>query len=197
MSHDQDDRRRPAPTPAATRLPRGVLMSNGGTRTSLMRSAAPHHLHKPEVQGLRQVHRPGPASFGGGSPAAPVTPQLVSRDAGADPKAAPTAVDRGVDLRPASVTPTIPLLGRRHKAARRRYAGNEPDRCDPDRLIDERAAAEMLGISPDTLRNQRCRGDGPRFVRLSARCIRFEVAEILKYIAERRVKSTSYGGSDA
>ena len=37
-----------------------------------------------------------------------------------------------------------------------------------DRLLDTKAAAYWLRISPETLAKHRCRGTGPRFVRAGA-----------------------------
>ena len=39
----------------------------------------------------------------------------------------------------------------------------------PDRLITERATAEILGISPDTLRRLNRRGEGPSRRKISPR----------------------------
>jgi hypothetical protein len=58
-------------------------------------------------------------------------------------------------------------------------------------LIDTEAAAEMLGRSPATLATLRVRGGGPPFVRLSARCVRYRVADLVDYVEERVVESTS------
>ena len=54
------------------------------------------------------------------------------------------------------------------------------------KLISTGAAAEMLGVSPATLRGWRCSKTGPPFVRLSARNVMYDENDIERYIAERR-----------
>lgn len=58
-------------------------------------------------------------------------------------------------------------------------------------LITEKDAARMLSISERTLRNWRTRGGGPRFVRVSARCIRYRISDIEDWAAERTRRNTS------
>jgi predicted DNA-binding transcriptional regulator AlpA len=52
-------------------------------------------------------------------------------------------------------------------------------------LIDERAAAESLGLTPRTLQHWRWRGDGPPFVRISSRCVRYRKSDLEAWAAER------------
>ena len=40
-------------------------------------------------------------------------------------------------------------------------------------LVDEKVAADFLGVTPRTMQLMRQRGGGSRFVRLSSRCIRY------------------------
>lgn len=51
-----------------------------------------------------------------------------------------------------------------------------------DRLLDTRAAARRLGLSPGTLQNWRHRGQGPAYVRLgtAVRYIEGDLAEFIK-----------------
>ena len=58
-------------------------------------------------------------------------------------------------------------------------------------LITERDAAKLLSISERTLRNWRTRGGGPRFVRVSARCIRYRILDIETWATDRTRRSTS------
>jgi predicted DNA-binding transcriptional regulator AlpA len=51
----------------------------------------------------------------------------------------------------------------------------------PDRLITERTTAEILGISPDTLRRLGRRGEGPTRRRISPRRVGYKVSEVEAY----------------
>ena len=64
-------------------------------------------------------------------------------------------------------------------------------------LIDEKPAAEFLDVAPRTLQKWRQTGDGPEFVRLSARCIRYTRALLRAYAEARIRKSTSDPGKGA
>lgn len=61
-------------------------------------------------------------------------------------------------------------------------------------LLDERAAAAALGLTPRTLQSWRARGGGPRFVRVSSRCIRYRLSDLDEWAAERVRTSTSDPG---
>ena len=50
-----------------------------------------------------------------------------------------------------------------------------------DRIITERATAEILGISPDTLRRLNRRGEGPTRRRISPRRVGYKVSEVEAY----------------
>ncbi|WP_158810168.1 AlpA family transcriptional regulator [Beijerinckia sp. L45] len=66
------------------------------------------------------------------------------------------------------------------------------------RLIDERTFCAETGIAPQTARNWRVLGLGPKWIRLSRRCIRYDRRDIEAWISARRVASTSdQGGHDA
>lgn len=58
-------------------------------------------------------------------------------------------------------------------------------------LLNEKAAAEWLQLAPRTLQLYRQRGDGPRFVRISKRCIRYRLQDLEEWTAERLRSSTS------
>ncbi len=45
-------------------------------------------------------------------------------------------------------------------------------------LIKEKTAADFLGLTIRTLQLHRQRGGGPRYVRLSARCVRYRRADL-------------------
>jgi predicted DNA-binding transcriptional regulator AlpA len=50
-----------------------------------------------------------------------------------------------------------------------------------DRLITEHATAEILGISPDTLRRLGRRGEGPTRRKISPRRVGYKVSEVEAY----------------
>lgn len=60
-----------------------------------------------------------------------------------------------------------------------------------DRLMDEREAADVLCYSVRALQNWRHRGGGPKFVRVSARSIRYRRRDLLDWINARTVAHTS------
>jgi predicted DNA-binding transcriptional regulator AlpA len=59
------------------------------------------------------------------------------------------------------------------------------------KLVKEKQAADMLSVAPRTLRNWRTRGGGPRFVKISGRCIRYRVADLNEWTKARTKRSTS------
>ena len=62
---------------------------------------------------------------------------------------------------------------------------------DEQRLLSESQAARHLAVSPRTLRNWRTRGNGPKFVKVSARCIRYRVKDLSEWTERRTRRSTS------
>ncbi len=61
-------------------------------------------------------------------------------------------------------------------------------------LLTEAEAAERLGFTPRFLQNRRARGDGPRYVAVSARAIRYRPQDLEEWAAERLRTSTSDPG---
>ncbi len=57
-------------------------------------------------------------------------------------------------------------------------------------LVDEKAAAEFLGLTTRSMQAMRQRGDGPRFIRMSSRCIRYTRTRLKAY-ADARVRSST------
>lgn len=58
------------------------------------------------------------------------------------------------------------------------------DSHDPDyldRLLNERKAADFLGYSARALQNWRMRGGGPRFIKISARSVRYRKRELIEW----------------
>lgn len=58
-------------------------------------------------------------------------------------------------------------------------------------LLDPRTAALRLSVAPGTLAKWRCTGGGPRFVRLSARMIRYRARDLDAWVAARTAPHTS------
>lgn len=68
-------------------------------------------------------------------------------------------------------------------------------RRDPDELLTTEGAARLLKRSPRTLEKARMTGDGPPFVKLSPRCVRYRRRDLYKHVEERLRASTSDPGS--
>lgn len=64
-------------------------------------------------------------------------------------------------------------------------------------LLTARQAADYLGLTPRFLEMRRYRGDGPRFVSISKRCVRYRASDLRKFVAERVRTSTSDQGGEA
>ena len=67
---------------------------------------------------------------------------------------------------------------------------------DTDQLITERDAAAFLGYSVRALQNWRVRGGGPKFVKVSARSIRYRRRDLIDFIEARTVAHTSQSVND-
>lgn len=57
-------------------------------------------------------------------------------------------------------------------------------------LNDEKAASRFLGVTPRYMQARRQKGGGPRFVRLSGRCIKYRRID-LKEWAEAHLRSST------
>ncbi|MGY6626894.1 MAG: helix-turn-helix transcriptional regulator [Oceanicaulis sp.] len=68
---------------------------------------------------------------------------------------------------------------------------SEKTPASPDALMSEAKAAKFLAVSPRTLRNWRTRGNGPRFVKVSGRCIRYRMRDLAEWTDKRTRRSTS------
>jgi hypothetical protein len=62
-------------------------------------------------------------------------------------------------------------------------------------LVSEVEAAEMIGLTPRFLQVRRSTGDGPPFVRISSRCIRYRPEDLEAWAEERLRTSTSDQGA--
>ena len=61
----------------------------------------------------------------------------------------------------------------------------------PERLIRQDEAARLLQVSPRTLEAWRYRGGGPRYVKLSARCVRYAPSDIEAWQQDCKRRHTS------
>ncbi len=64
-------------------------------------------------------------------------------------------------------------------------------------LIDEHKAGAFLGLTVRGMQAYRQRGDGPRYIRISARCIRYRRADLKDWAQARMRSSTSDPGQEA
>lgn len=61
-------------------------------------------------------------------------------------------------------------------------------------LLDEKAAANFLGLVPRTMQSWRQKGIGPAYVKISARCLRYSLSDLQAWIDTRRVGSAPADG---
>lgn len=59
------------------------------------------------------------------------------------------------------------------------------------KLLKETQAADFLHFSTRALQNWRCRGGGPKFVRVSSRSVRYRLADLIEWTTARLRSSTS------
>ena len=81
----------------------------------------------------------------------------------------------------------------------RATSGADPP-SDPDywnALINEQLAAEFLGLTTRSMQAARQRGGGSRFVRISARCIRYRRIDLKAWADSLMRSSTSDSGDRA
>lgn len=53
----------------------------------------------------------------------------------------------------------------------------------PGDLVDEREAAAILGVSKKTIANWRWRGEGPAWIRVGQRLVRYSRADLAAFVA--------------
>ena len=64
-------------------------------------------------------------------------------------------------------------------------------------LIPEKPAAAFLNLTARTLQGYRYKGGGPRFVRISGRCVKYRRIDLRGWTEERLRSSTSDPGKEA
>ena len=78
--------------------------------------------------------------------------------------------------------------------------GGDPAEGDEDywfALIDEKMAGDFLDLTPRTMQAKRQQGGGPRFVRLSSRCVKYRRIDLREHAEARLRTSTSDPGQVA
>ena len=63
-------------------------------------------------------------------------------------------------------------------------------------LIDEKAAADFLGLTDRFMQHRRQQGGGPRYIVISSRCIRYRRTDLRAWSEERLRTSTSDPGQE-
>ncbi|MFZ4125243.1 MAG: helix-turn-helix transcriptional regulator [Rickettsiales bacterium] len=64
-------------------------------------------------------------------------------------------------------------------------------KLDPELHIDEKKAAEYLGISYRTLQGYRTKGGGPKFVKIGKKTIRYKVSDLIGWSNDNKKINTS------
>lgn len=69
--------------------------------------------------------------------------------------------------------------------------GHNAPPADPDALMPPQQAADFLGVSLRFLEKKRHQGDGPEYVRLSHKLVRYRRGSLIDYARARTFSSTS------
>ena len=62
---------------------------------------------------------------------------------------------------------------------------------DDAMVLDRRAAATYLGVTPSWLDRSRCTGEGPRFLKLGRRTVRYRREDLNEFLQSRLYRATS------
>ena len=57
-----------------------------------------------------------------------------------------------------------------------------PSAANPADLLDENEAAASLSVAVQTLRNWRWKGEGPRYVKIGARLVRYRRGDLAAFV---------------
>lgn len=82
-------------------------------------------------------------------------------------------------------------IEKHNKKAAKASSTNDPKGSDLKTLLNETEVANLLNLTPSCLQGWRCKGGGPKFIRISRRCIRYRREDLLQWIGERECTSTS------
>lgn len=80
---------------------------------------------------------------------------------------------------------------RHHLDSRAAELAELAERGSPDDLFPTDEAARLIGVSCQFLEIGRTKGYGPRFVRISPRCVRYRRSDILSWLNSRTHSSTA------
>ncbi len=64
---------------------------------------------------------------------------------------------------------------------------------NPYQQLSEDETAALVGLSRKTLQKKRQNGTGPRYVRVSSKCVRYRVKDIIDWQERLLVRSTAEG----
>ena len=70
-------------------------------------------------------------------------------------------------------------------------AGIASLRLDPEALLNEEEAGVLIGFTPRTLQAWRRRGNGPKFIRISSRAVRYRRKDLAMWAEAKQKASTS------
>jgi hypothetical protein len=73
-------------------------------------------------------------------------------------------------------------------------SNQQPPRVDGTSLLTTKQAADWLGYKPRMLEARRLKGDGPLFIRISARAVRYRLIDLQNWVESRLCSSTSQTG---
>ena len=59
------------------------------------------------------------------------------------------------------------------------------------KLLKEAQAADILHFSTRALQNWRCRGGGPKYIRISSRSVRYRLSDLIEWTTSRIRSNTS------
>lgn len=60
------------------------------------------------------------------------------------------------------------------------------------RLIDEGEAAELLGLNQHTLKMWRLAKEGPPYIKMGKRIVRYSVEDLMQWCGSNRIDNTQY-----
>jgi hypothetical protein len=60
------------------------------------------------------------------------------------------------------------------------------------RGLKDTEAAKLLGLHPQTLRNMRCKGEGPAYYKIG-RAVRYRSEDLISFIRDRKIEPRNLG----
>lgn len=57
----------------------------------------------------------------------------------------------------------------------------------PDRAVSDIEAGEILGLAPQTLKNMRCKGTGPKYSKYSGRAVRYKLSALQAFMDQHEI----------